>query len=217
MRTSYFIIYMQKNEMEWKQNKITVFSFATIHVPCHPASSISAFCGKLKRKRDARKNWMVRNIAMELGIEDRRSARHIVYYRFKHMHLATKGHTFYQIPKKFNTVYPLSRKSMVRSVPVPISILHNHIEIVHGLRFMLDFLSKRKMDKKLNHLTRFNCKMKNPFIRLKIGAASIIIDVPANIKETIWISFYFLLSSPDELVNCFGCSVFLLQMQNDLF
>lgn len=133
MRQSYFtdayLVFhnIYRYAEEWNGMKSQYFHLLQFmcHVIQYPASSISALCGKLKRKRDARMNWIARNIAIELGIGDRRSARHIVYYRYKHMHLATKGHTFYQIPKK-NSIpfihYPENQWSDLSQCQYPYSI-----------------------------------------------------------------------------------------------
>lgn len=141
--------------MKWNtknQNKITVFPFATIHVPCHPASQLTLWEIE-KEKRCENELNSKKYIAMELGIEDRRSARHIVYYRFKHMHRYQRPYILSNT-EKFNTVYPENQWSDQHHYYVSIYPYQSHPQFKFG------FLSKRKMDKKLNHLTRFNCKMR---------------------------------------------------------
>lgn len=126
--------------MKWYEHKIKSQYFHLLqfmHEPCHPASQPS--CGKLERKRDARKNWIARNIAMESEIKDWRSARHIVYYRFKHMHRYQRPCILSNI-EKFNTVYPENQWFDLSQYPA--FSIHTHIKTGHGLS--LNFCQNEK-------------------------------------------------------------------------
>lgn len=112
-------------------------------------------------------------MAMGSGIGDRTSARHIIYYALN-ICIATKDHAFYQKSKSSIPFIHEINDQLRTSGPVASKIVHAlSLNVCHNVKTTQEiesFDSVQLQDEKS--------------IYVENGAASIIIDVPANIKET---------------------------------